>query len=57
MYEKKIAELEQQLNNVAQQLIKENPVASRLVGAIEALRSVQTENNGAVVETEQEVLV
>lgn len=53
MIEQKIAELEQQLNDVAQQLIKQSPVASRIVGAIEALRSVQAESNGAVVEEEK----
>ena len=52
MIEQNIAELERQLNEVAQQLIKQSPVASRIVGAIEALRSVQAENNGAVVEEE-----
>ena len=50
MLEQKIAELERQLNDVAQQLIKQSPVASRIVGAIEALRSVQADSNGAVVE-------
>ena len=53
MLEQKIAELERQLNDVAQQLIKQSPVASRIVGAIEALRSVQAESNGAVVEEEK----
>ena len=53
MIEQKIAELERQLNDVAQQLIKQSPVASRIVGAIEALRSVQAESNGAVVEEEK----
>ena len=53
MLEQKIAELERQLNEVAQQLIKQSPVASRIVGAIEALRSVQADSNGAVVEEEK----
>ena len=53
MLDQKIAELERQLNDVAQQLIKQSPVASRIVGAIEALRSVQAESNGAVVEEEK----
>tara|TARA_R100001086_G_scaffold134766_1_gene70105 strand:- start:206 stop:379 length:174 start_codon:yes stop_codon:yes gene_type:complete len=53
MLEQKIAELERQLNDVAQQLIKQSPVASRIVGAIEALRSVQADSNGAVVEEEK----
>jgi hypothetical protein len=56
MLEQKIAELERQLNEVAQQLIKQSPVASRIVGAIEALRAVQAENNGAAIETQQEIL-
>ena len=56
MIEQKIAELEQQLNEVVQQLIKNSPVASRIVGAIEALRSVQAENNGAVKTEKEEVL-
>lgn len=56
MLDQKIAELEQQLNDVAQQLIKQSPVASRIVGAIEALRAVQAENNGAAIETQQEIL-
>ena len=53
MLEQKIAELERQLNDVAQQLIKQSPVASRIVGAIAALRSVQADSNGAVVEEEK----
>jgi len=56
MYEQKIEELERQLNDIAQQLIKNSPVASRIVGAIEALRSVQAENNGAVKTEKEEVL-
>jgi hypothetical protein len=56
MLEQKIAELERQLNEVAQQLIKQSPIASRIVGAIEALRAVQAENNGAAIETQQEIL-
>ena len=56
MLEQKIAELEQQLNDVAQQLIKNSPVASRIVGAIEALRSVQAESNGTVETGKEEVL-
>ena len=56
MIEQKIAELEQQLNDVAQQLIKQSPVASRIVGAIEALRSVQDESNGAVKTGKEEIL-
>ena len=53
MIEQNIAELERQLNEVVQQLIKQSPVASRIVGAIEALRSVQADSNGAVVEEEK----
>ena len=56
MIEQKIAELEQQLNEVVQQLIKQSPVASRIVGAIEALRSVQDESNGAVKTGKEEIL-
>ena len=56
MLDQKIAELERQLNEVAQQLIKQSPVASRIVGAIEALRAVQDESNGAVKTEKEEIL-
>ena len=56
MLEQKIENLEQQLNEVVQQLIKNSPVASRIVGAIEALRSVQAESNGTVETGKEEVL-